>query len=533
MDLRNQISGLKDLNLQQEIRIKELEKEIQAKNQANQQSNHEQSDTEQKTESVQRNESQNDHEHREHEALLKNLSENVDELRNQKKELEAMVEEQRNQMSAQLDHIEELRKEADRLRRMIESREDKRTLEIKSSTAADSYNCTAISDDEVPKKAQQQQVQEFIPRRGSTQGATVQQLESATTQLVQKVPQPIGFQRKLTRNTTAGNTQPFRKPIQTVLQLTIGDDNEDEAVGMRKQTKSLPANKMIKGAMAKIIEQQSTHPLVPVTSGNDWLGSAFNQSNARPVTKSFGSRHLSTTVMSNLSFETDIDRQGSRANHRQRAMAKQFSPFRSTEFRIRANANDHFMQSYDDLMSMNFNYQSKNSSIVLSPNQKFVSSTDTLFSNGTIDLQRHEDTVEAQIQEEQTINEMYDALKVTMASDPRVVRFFKSFSQLQSISMSFQQEPSTNTSLIIKEKREDSIEKPAPVSFQEFRDYYLKFKQIHQKCGAKCTHMRRLYNKIGWYPPGLTRPNFLGQKLHANNSMQPWSSQTLTTLKYQ
>lgn len=36
------------------------------------------------------------------------------------------------------------------------------------------------------------------------------------------------------------------------------------------------------------------------------------------------------------------------------------------------------------------------------------------------------------------------------------------------------------------------------LEFNEFRDFFLKFVEIHRKCGKDCSHLKRFYEKIGW-----------------------------------
>ena len=33
---------------------------------------------------------------------------------------------------------------------------------------------------------------------------------------------------------------------------------------------------------------------------------------------------------------------------------------------------------------------------------------------------------------------------------------------------------------------------------EEFKDYLAKMRQVHQKCGDNCPHLRRFYEKLGF-----------------------------------
>lgn len=33
---------------------------------------------------------------------------------------------------------------------------------------------------------------------------------------------------------------------------------------------------------------------------------------------------------------------------------------------------------------------------------------------------------------------------------------------------------------------------------EQFKDYIIKFKQVHSKCGDNCAHLKRFYSKLGF-----------------------------------
>ena len=37
-----------------------------------------------------------------------------------------------------------------------------------------------------------------------------------------------------------------------------------------------------------------------------------------------------------------------------------------------------------------------------------------------------------------------------------------------------------------------------PINLEDFKDYLIKFKAIHQKCGQDCPHLKRFYSKLGF-----------------------------------
>jgi len=47
------------------------------------------------------------------------------------------------------------------------------------------------------------------------------------------------------------------------------------------------------------------------------------------------------------------------------------------------------------------------------------------------------------------------------------------------------------------------------VTYDEFRNYYLKFVSIHRGCGEDCEHLKRFYAKIGFTTPRFQRRNEL------------------------
>ena len=46
------------------------------------------------------------------------------------------------------------------------------------------------------------------------------------------------------------------------------------------------------------------------------------------------------------------------------------------------------------------------------------------------------------------------------------------------------------------------IDKQHKVAFSDFKEYFLRFRNAHLRCGKECLHLRRFYEKIGWNPPG-------------------------------
>lgn len=44
----------------------------------------------------------------------------------------------------------------------------------------------------------------------------------------------------------------------------------------------------------------------------------------------------------------------------------------------------------------------------------------------------------------------------------------------------------------------EEFEEDKMLEFNEFRDFFLKFVEVHRKCGKDCSHLKRFYEKIGW-----------------------------------
>ena len=36
------------------------------------------------------------------------------------------------------------------------------------------------------------------------------------------------------------------------------------------------------------------------------------------------------------------------------------------------------------------------------------------------------------------------------------------------------------------------------IDFNDFKEYFNKYKQVHSKCGESCPHLKRFYAKLGF-----------------------------------
>lgn len=114
-----------------------------------------------------------------------------------------------------------------------------------------------------------------------------------------------------------------------------------------------------------------------------------------------------------------------------------------------------------------------------------VESVECTFLQKTQDLPPQEVTsLQADLEsKEHKIQKMYDALKNKMRQDPSVKKLFKCFLQKK------HQGSGLNFDLSKFE-----------VTLEDFRVYYETFEKLHKKCGENCPHLKKFYEKIGYYP---------------------------------
>lgn len=115
--------------------------------------------------------------------------------------------------------------------------------------------------------------------------------------------------------------------------------------------------------------------------------------------------------------------------------------------------------------------------------------------------------LDAKKQEEAVLNDMYEALQEKIKATPGLAKMFKSPARRLELT----QESTMNNSSLGEEGNNN--EGNNQVEFDEFKNYFVKFKSVHKKCGDDCVHLRRFYQKIGWVSPSLSnRPYFVLQR---------------------
>jgi len=55
-----------------------------------------------------------------------------------------------------------------------------------------------------------------------------------------------------------------------------------------------------------------------------------------------------------------------------------------------------------------------------------------------------------------------------------------------------------------KKINKEEFEEEKLKSFSDFREFFLKFVEIHRKCGKDCSHLKLFYEKIGWTEDKIT-----------------------------